>query len=116
MSPKLMAAIRLSCSCELYADFEHQLYSAIVTQKVAGQRQPPNLCQLRTTCGLVDKQHMQPGQTELPLMLEDVNNYNRQRRVSGYTTSSEDIANLKVLCLVGDNHSIIGGHMWKGQR
>ena len=42
---------------------------------------------------------MQPGQTELTLMLEEVRNYNRQRRVFGDKASNEDIAGLKVLCV-----------------
>ena len=42
---------------------------------------------------------MQPGQTELMLMLEEVKNYKRQRRVSGDKASNEDIEGLKVLCV-----------------
>ena len=104
MLPKLIAALRMSCTYEPEADFKQQVHNAIATQKVAGQRRPPNLCQLRTTFGHVVKRQMQPGQAELPLMLEEVKNYNRQRRVSGDTASNEDMAGLKVLCLLGENH------------
>ena len=99
MCPKLMAALRMSCTYEPEADFQEQVYSAIATKKVAGQRQPPNLCQLRTAFGHVVKRRLQPGQNELALMLEEVKNYNRQRRVSGDKASNDEIAGLKVLCV-----------------
>ena len=83
MSPTLIAALRLSCAYEPAVDFKQQAYSVIATKKVRGQRQPPNLCQLRTAFGLVVKQKMEPGQSELMLMFEEVNNYNRRRRVAG---------------------------------
>jgi hypothetical protein len=97
--PKLMAALRMSCTYEPDADFQEQVYSASATKKVAGQRQPPNLCQLRTACGHVVKRRLQPGQNELALMLEEVKNYNRQRWVPGGKASNDEIAGLKVLCV-----------------
>ena len=108
MSPKLMATLRLSFTYAPEADSKLQVHNAIATKKVAGQRQPPNLCQMRTSFGIVIKQNMQPGQTELMLMLEEVNNHNHQRRVSIYRASNEDIAGLKVLCVCwGDIHSTL---------
>ena len=99
LSPKLMAALRLSCTYEPEADFKQQVYSATATQKVAGERQPPNICQLRTEFGLVVKRQMQLGQTELPSCSREDKNYNRQRLVAIYKASNEDIAGLKVLCV-----------------
>ena len=103
MSPKLMAALRMSCTYEPEADCKEQVHSAIATKKMAGQRQPPNLCLLPTAFGHVVKRQTHPGPAELPLTREEVKNYNRQRRVSGDRASNEETAGLKVLCLLGDN-------------
>ena len=81
MSPKFMASLRLSCTFEPDVGFKQQVYSAIATKKVVGQSQPPNLCQLRAAFGIVVKHNMQPGHTELMLMLDEVKNYSRPRQV-----------------------------------
>ena len=99
MCPYLLAALRLSCTYEPEADIQQQVYSAIATKKVAGQRQPPNLCQLRTAFGRVVKKKVKPNQNELALLLEEVKCYNRKRRVSGDKASADEISGLKVLCV-----------------
>ena len=100
ISPNLMAALRLSCTYEPEADLQQEVYKAIAIKKVAGQRQPPNLCQLRTAFNRIVKTKKEPSsQNDLSLMLEEVKMYNRKRRVSGDKASSDEVQGLKVLCV-----------------